>query len=231
MEALYFGNANGGLNHGGSGKGPWIMADMENALWGADVVQSNEESISHEFVTAMIKCDSANIPPAPSPPPIKPGPVKTTNGHDICPGSGDISNFVTTDADKCNIACYGNQECTAYVLTRGRCFLKNCLGPVVVSQHSVLSQVPSRQKKSRAGHWEIKGGDAQTGVLKTYFSGPRAPGYSPMKKQGAIILGIGGDNSDGAIGTFYEGAMVAGVSSNMTDSKLQSNIVAARYGK
>jgi len=31
MEALYFGNANGGLNHGGRGKGPWIMADMENA--------------------------------------------------------------------------------------------------------------------------------------------------------------------------------------------------------
>jgi non-reducing end alpha-L-arabinofuranosidase len=39
MEALYFGNANGGLNHGGAGKGPWIMADMENALWGADVVR------------------------------------------------------------------------------------------------------------------------------------------------------------------------------------------------
>ena len=26
---------------------------------------------------------------------------------------------------------------------------------------------------------------------------------APMKKQGAIILGIGGDNSDGAVGTFY----------------------------
>ena len=42
MEAVYFGNAKGGLNHGGAGKGPWIMADMENALWGADKVQSNE---------------------------------------------------------------------------------------------------------------------------------------------------------------------------------------------
>ena len=36
MEAVYFGSAKGGLNHGGAGKGPWIMADMENALWGAD---------------------------------------------------------------------------------------------------------------------------------------------------------------------------------------------------
>ena len=26
----------------------------------------------------------------------------------------------------------------------------------------------------------------------------------PMHKQGAIILGSGGDNSDGAVGTFYE---------------------------
>eukprot|EP01043_Picozoa_sp_COSAG02_P123615 COSAG02_NODE_60597_length_271_cov_0.517442_1_plen_41_part_01 len=41
MEALYFGSAKGGLNHGGAGKGPWIMADMENALWGADRVVSN----------------------------------------------------------------------------------------------------------------------------------------------------------------------------------------------
>ena len=54
-QALYFGNAKGGLNHGGAGKGPWIMADMENALWGADKVESNEPPINHPFVTAMIK--------------------------------------------------------------------------------------------------------------------------------------------------------------------------------
>ena len=62
MEAVYFGNAKGGLNHGGAGKGPWIMADMENALWGADQVQSNELSIHHEFVTAMIKGDAGEAP-------------------------------------------------------------------------------------------------------------------------------------------------------------------------
>ena len=32
-----------------------------------------------------------------------------------------------------------------------------------------------------------------------------------MKKQGAIILGIGGDNSNGSAGTFYEGVMTTGV--------------------
>ena len=50
-----------------------------------------------------------------------------------------------------------------------------------------------------------------------------------MHKQGAIILGIGGDNSDGAVGTFYEGVMTKGYSSNTTDDAVQANIVAAGY--
>ena len=54
MEALYFGNAkDNGLNHGGAGKGPWIMADMENALWGADIVKSEEPLIDHPFVRTL----------------------------------------------------------------------------------------------------------------------------------------------------------------------------------
>ena len=35
-------------------------------------------------------------------------------------------------------------------------------------------------------------------------------GYNPMHKEGAIILGIGGDNSKGSAGTFYEGVMTSG---------------------
>jgi len=60
MEAVYFGNAKGGLNHGGAGKGPWIMADMENALWGADKVDSEEAPINHKYVTAIITGSSGN---------------------------------------------------------------------------------------------------------------------------------------------------------------------------
>jgi hypothetical protein len=148
MEAVYFGNAKGGMNHGGAGNGPWIMADMENALWGADVVVSNEEPITHDFVTAMVKGDVTETP-----------------------ASGATPN----------------------------------------------------------GHWAIKGGDAQSGELKVYWDGKRAHGYAPMKKQGAIILGIGGDNSAGAMGTFYEGVMTQGYSSDATDKAVQANIVAAGY--
>jgi hypothetical protein len=51
-----------------------------------------------------------------------------------------------------------------------------------------------------------------------------------MKKQGAIILGIGGDNSKGAVGTFYEGVMTSGYPSDATENAVQANIVAAGYG-
>ena len=44
---------------------------------------------------------------------------------------------------------------------------------------------------------------------------------------GAIILGIGGDNSKSAGGTFYEGAMTSGYPHDATENSLQANIAAA----
>merc|ERR1719188_139527 len=84
-------------------------------------------------------------------------------------------------------------------------------------------------KEEIPGHWAIKGGDAQSGELTVYWDGRRAPGYAPMKKQGAIVLGIGGDNSAFAQGSFYEGVMTKGYSSDATDAAVQANIVAAGY--
>ena len=52
-----------------------------------------------------------------------------------------------------------------------------------------------------------------------------------VRKQGAIILGIGGDNSCSAVGTFYEGAITSGYTSDAADAALQANIVAAGYGQ
>jgi len=57
----------------------------------------------------------------------------------------------------------------------------------------------------------LKAGDAtQAGGLTTMWDGPRPQGYQPMKKQGALIMAIGGDNSDLSIGVFYEGVITAG---------------------
>ena len=135
MESVYFGSSRGwGI---GQGDGPWIMADLENGLWASDSRNASEPSITHTFVTAMLK--------------------------------------------------------------------------------------------GKKGAFAIKGGNAQEGPLTTYHEGPRPKGYEKMKLQGAIILGIGGDASCRARGTFYEGVMTANYTSDEVDAAIQSNIVAAQY--
>jgi len=141
MEAVYWGSSRNYLSHPGTGKGPWIMADLENGLWAGNKLWGNTQTpLFANFVTAMLKGDSAD-------------------------------------------------------------------------------------------RWTLKGGDAQAGRLQTLFDGTRPWRYFPMKKQGAIILGIGGDNSHAAVGTFYEGVMTAGYSSDNADAAVQANIVAAGYGR
>jgi hypothetical protein len=43
-------------------------------------------------------------------------------------------------------------------------------------------------------------------------------------------MGIGGDNSNGGVGTFLEGALTAGVADDATDDAVHADIVAAGYG-
>lgn len=84
-------------------------------------------------------------------------------------------------------------------------------------------------------HWRSMGGNAQEGELLTMFDGPRIQNarssYDPMRKQGAIVLGNGGDNNNYSSGTFYEGAMtVADVfPSEEINQAIQANVVAAGY--
>jgi hypothetical protein len=96
---------------------------------------------------------------------------------------------------------------------------------------SITFQYVTAMAKGKSGGFALKGGNAQAGALQTLHEGPRPPGYETMHKQGAIILGIGGDNSCGAVGTFYEGAMTATYTSDATDAAVQANIVAAGYGR
>jgi len=85
--------------------------------------------------------------------------------------------------------------------------------------------------KGKAGQWAIRGGNAQSGGVSTFYNGkrPNVSGYNPMRKEGAIILGIGGDNSHGAAGTFYEGVMTSGYPSDATENAVQANITSVAY--
>ncbi len=95
--------------------------------------------------------------------------------------------------------------------------------------------VTAMLKNNGTTRFALKGSNAQAGNLTTLWDGALPPGYSPMKKQGAIILGSGGDcckpggGANLSAGTFYEGAMVSGYPSDATENAVQANIVAAGY--
>jgi hypothetical protein len=140
MEALYFGTSTSARWSRGTGKGPWVMGDLENGIWAGNETPINTRSVplALPFVFAMLKGDSAN-------------------------------------------------------------------------------------------HWALKGADATAPPLQTMFDGSRPAGYEVMAKQGALILGIGGDNSDGAVGVFLEGAVTASFTSDEVDAAVHANVVAAGY--
>ena len=73
-------------------------------------------------------------------------------------------------------------------------------------------------------HFQVLHGNASSGgvTAERDFS-------SPAHKEGAIVLGIGGDNSNWATGTFYEGIMTSRALPRAALNAIQANIVAARY--
>jgi len=122
-----------------------------------------------------------------------------------------------------------------WVMTDQENNLVGCVNPGSTSKlcpnlPSMTSRFVTAVAKGEPHHWASLGGDAQQGALSTMFDGPRVDAsYDPMRKQGAIVLGNGGDNSNGSQGTFYEGVMTAGYPTDAADQKVQANIVAAQY--
>jgi non-reducing end alpha-L-arabinofuranosidase len=79
----------------------------------------------------------------------------------------------------------------------------------------------------------IKDADAATGALTTRFAGrlpTNRPGYSPLRQEGSIVLGTGGDNSNLAIGSFFEGAMTAGTPTDAAEDAVAADVAAMHYG-
>lgn len=108
---------------------------------------SNEDPILHDFVTAMVKGNStANGSHGSHPPtPTKPGPATIKPNSDVCPGASDLGNFPCPliNQSACNIACYANPLCSAFVLHTGTCYLKSCSGPIVPAPGSTVGLLPT----------------------------------------------------------------------------------------
>ena len=93
-----------------------------------------------------------------------------------------------------------------------------------------LPFVSAWEKNNGTTNFTLKVGDATTGGLTTTYSGALPNGYSPMKVQPSILLGTGGDNSDGDMGEFFEGAVTAGFPTDATENAVQASLATAGYG-
>ena len=122
-----------------------------------------------------------------------------------------------------------------WIMTDQENNLVGCVNPGSTSKlcpdlPSVTDRFVTAVAKGEPHHWASLGGNAQHGPLSTMFDGTRVDAsYDPMRKQGAIVLGNGGDNSNGSQGTFYEGVMTSGYPTDATDNAVQANVVAAEY--
>jgi hypothetical protein len=85
-------------------------------------------------------------------------------------------------------------------------------------------------KSNGTTSWALKAGNAATGPLNTYWNGALPSGYSPLKQQGGLSLGEGGDGSNLGSGAFSEGVVIAAVTSDATDDLIQANLVSV-YGR
>jgi hypothetical protein len=104
-------------------------------------------------------------------------------------------------------------------------------GPNTANDGNSSDFVTALLKNNGQTTYALKGGNAQSGGLTTWWNGalPDIGGYTPMHQEGAIVLGTGGDNSNASVGTFFEGVMTAGYPTDAADNAVQASIVSAGY--
>jgi hypothetical protein len=82
---------------------------------------------------------------------------------------------------------------------------------------------------TRVGKYALRMADVQTATdLATAYDGD-IPSGKTWGNAGAVVLGVGDDNSNNSYGTFYEGAVTTGSPSNATDLLIMKNIQAVSY--
>lgn len=83
--------------------------------------------------------------------------------------------------------------------------------------------------KTSPSKYAIRFADSKTATdVSTAYEGAMP---KSMDNQGAIVLGVGGDNSNNSWGTFFEGAVTAGYPTNAAETAILKNIQAVGYTK
>lgn len=115
--------------------------------------------------------------------------------------------------------------------------------PVDTRNHGNPSEfVTAMTRNNGTSRYSLKGADATNGTaasaMTTWYDGslpngtvlgPAGQSYTPMRLQGSIVLGAGGDNSNAGTASFFEGVMTSGFSSDAADNQVQANIAAQHY--
>jgi hypothetical protein len=148
-----------------------------------------------------------------------------TSGNDTGNGHMDAINFGT----ECWFPCSGSGPWVQADLENGLFAGGNGSWSANTGRNSAY--VTALLKNNGTTTYAIKDGNAQSGSLTTRYNGalPNLGGYTPMHLEGAIVLGTGGDNSNGSVGSFYEGVMTAGYPTDAADNAVQANIVSVGY--
>jgi hypothetical protein len=101
-------------------------------------------------------------------------------------------------------------------------------GPANLSNPSLRVPLALGFLKTNSTQYVLRMADAQTATsVSTAYQGnvPLA-----LDNQGAIVLGVGADNSNNSFGTFYEGAVLSGFPTDAAELDVLGNIRAAGYG-
>jgi hypothetical protein len=148
-----------------------------------------------------------------------------TSNNDTGNGHMESINFGT----ECWFTCSGSGPWVEADLENGLFFGGNGANSANTGNSSAF--VTALLKSNNTSTYAIKGGNADSGGLTTWYSGalPTTSGYTPMHLEGAIVLGTGGDNSNESDGSFFEGVITSGEPSDAADNAVQSNIVSVGY--
>ena len=80
-------------------------------------------------------------------------------------------------------------------------------------------------KSNGTTSWVLKVGDAARGRSSPRGTARCPPGYNPLKQEGGLSLGEGGDGSKLGTGAFFEGVVIADVTSDATDAAIQAGLM------
>jgi non-reducing end alpha-L-arabinofuranosidase len=149
-----------------------------------------------------------------------------TNSHDNGNGHMDAINFST----ECWFSpCSGSGPWVQADLENG--LFAGANGSDTSNHGNNSAFVTALVKNNGTTTYAIKGGNADSGGLTTWYSGalPDIGGYAPMSQEGAVVLGTGGDDSNSSAGSFFEGVMTSGYPTDAADNAVQANIVSVGY--